>query len=102
MSKFELPIYDVVTGEVAKTYKRNFMPVNLYIRFNQLAEKIGADKLKGDKDMFFALEELFRETFPELTSDEYRNQTDIAQVLLMFRDILDVSKQIESGNSKNG
>lgn len=102
MAKFELPIYDMATEEVVKTYKRNFMPVNLYIRFQELAEKIGADKMKSDKDMFLALEELFRETFPELTSDEYRNQTDTAQVLIMFRDILDKSTQFESGSSKNG
>jgi len=102
MAKFELPIYDAITGEVVKTHKRNFMPVNLYIRFQALAEKIGAEKMKSDKDMFDALEGLFLETFPEMTSEEYRNQTDIAEVLIMFKDILDKSTQIQSGDSKNG
>lgn len=102
MAKFELPIYDTRTGEIVKTHKRNFMPVNLYIRFQAFAEKLGADKVKSDKDMFFALKELFLETFPDLTAEEYLNQTDIAEVLVMLRDILEKSTQIASGDSKNG
>lgn len=102
MAKFELPIYDATTGEVIKTHKRNFMPVNLYIRYQAFAEKLGADKVKSDKDMFFAMKELFLETFPELTEEEYLNQTDIAEVLVMLRDILEKSTQIASGDSKNG
>lgn len=102
MAKFELPLYDAATGEVTKTLKRNFMPVNLYIRFQALAEKIGAEKMKSDREMFVALEGLFRETFPDLTAEEYQNNTDIADVLIMFRDILEKSTQISSGDSKNG
>lgn len=101
MAKFELSIYDAATDKVVKTHKRNFMPVGLYIKYQQLAEKLSADKIKSDAEMFLALKDLFRETFPELTEDEYQNQTDIAEVLIMFRDILDKSTQISSGNSKN-
>lgn len=101
MAKFELSIHDATTEEVVKTHKRNFMPVSLYIKYQQLAEKLSADKIKSDADMFFALKELFCETFPELTEDEYLNQTDIAEVLIMFRDILDKSTKISSGDSKN-
>lgn len=102
MAKFELPIYDVQTGDVEKTVKRNFMPVSLYIRFQKLAEKIGADKVKSDEAMFDLLQDLFLETFPELTKDEYRNQTDIAEVLQMWAAILDKSTKIAEGDSKNG
>ena len=77
------------------------MPVNLYIRFQALAEKIGAEKLKSDKDMFDSLEGLFCETFPELTKEEYQNQVDIAEALLMFRDVLEKSTTITGGDSKN-
>ena len=102
MAKFELSVYDSKTGEVAKTYKRNFMPVSLYIQFQKLAEKLSANKVKTDAEMFQELKELFRETFPDLTEEEYQDQTDIAEVLIMFRDILDKSTQISSGDSKNG
>ncbi len=102
MAKFELPIYDAKSGEVCKTHQRNFMPVSLYIRFQKLAEKIGADKVKSDKEMFDALEELFLETFPAMTKEEYQNQTDIAEVLQMWAAILEKSTKIAEGDSKNG
>ena len=102
MAKFELPIYDAQTGEIVKTHTRNFMPVNLYIRFQKLAEKIGADKVKSDEEMFCALQELFLELFPEMTKDEYLNQTDIAEVLIIWANVLQKSTQIDSGDSKNG
>lgn len=101
MAKFELPIYDAKTGEVVKTHKRGFMPVGLYIRFQQLAEKVGEEKFKSDKDMFEALQELFLETFPEMTSDEYLNQTDIAEVLRLFAKIINKSAEFAEGDSKN-
>lgn len=102
MAKFELSIYDAMTGEVAKVHKRNFMPVNLYIRFQKLAEKIGADKVKSDEEMFRALQDLFLETFPELTKEEYQNQTDIAEVLKMWAAILQKSTEFAGDDSKNG
>ena len=102
MAKFELPIYDATSGEVVKTHQRNFMPVNLYIRFQKLAEKLGSDKVKSDQEMFNLLEELFIETFPNLTKEEYQNQTDIAEVLLIWKAVLEKSTQIAEGDSKNG
>lgn len=100
MAKFELPIYDVKTGEVVKTVQRSFMPVNLYIRFQKLAEKVGSDKVKSDAEMFNLIQDLFIETFPDLTIEEYQNQTDIAQVLKLWADIINKSTQFE-GDSKN-
>ena len=102
MAKFELPIYDAKSGEIIKTHKRDFMPVSLYIRFQKLSEKVIADKVKSDEEMFLALQDLFVETFPEMTVDEYLNQTDVANVLTMWRNILDKSTELSDGNSKNG
>lgn len=101
MAKFELPIYNSVTGDVDKTVTRNFMPVNLYIRYQKLAEKVGGDKVKTDEEMFLLLQDLFLETFPELTKDEYLNNTDIAQVLQTWANIINKSTEISDGNSKN-
>lgn len=101
MAKFELSVYDAKTGDVEKVCKRNFMPVSLYIRFQQLSEKVVANKIGSDSDLFNALKPLFLETFPELTEDDYTSGTDVAEVLVMFRDIIDKSTQI-GGNSKNG
>lgn len=102
MAKFELSVYDNQTGEIAKTVKRDFMPVGLYIRFQQLSEKLIKDEIKSDVDMFNSLKDLFLETFSDLTEKEYLECLDIAQVLVMFRDIIEKSTQLSSGNSKNG
>lgn len=101
MAKFELPIYNFETEKVEKTYKKNFMPVSLYIRFQKFSEEVVANKVKSDEEMFLMLKDLFLETFPELTEDEYLNKTDIGQILLMFRDILDKSTKFDEGDSKN-
>ena len=101
MAKFELKIHDTQTGEIVKTHKSGFVPVGLYIKFQQLSEKIIKDKVGSDAEMFELLKDLFREMFPELSSDEYDNQTDVAEILMMFREILDKSTQILPGDSKN-
>lgn len=101
MAKFELPIYNTKTGEIEKMVKRNFMPVNLYIRFQKLAEKTSGNKVKNDEEMFLLLQDLFLETFPEMTKDEYLNQTDIAQILNMWASIINKSTELSDGNSKN-
>lgn len=102
MAKFELAVRDGATGEVVKTYKRDFMPVNLYIRFQQLSEQLVKEEIKSDIEMFTRLKELFCETFSGLTEDEYMNGLDVASVLLMFRDIINKSTLFVSGESKNG
>ena len=71
MAKFELPIYDEKTGEIAKTYKRDFMPTGLYIRFLKLSEKLVGSELKTDAELFELLKDLMCETFSEMTEDEY-------------------------------
>lgn len=100
MSKFELSVYNAETGDVEKILKRNFMPVTLYIKFQKLAEKAAEQKIESDEEIFFAIKELFLETFRDLTEDEYLNQTDTSEVLTMFDRILKKSTEI-SGNSKN-
>ena len=101
MAKFELPVRDNKTGEIIKTVKRDFMPVDLYIRFQQLSQKVLNNELKTDMELFTALKPLFRETFYELTDKEYMNNVDIAEVLIMFRNIIDKSTEFSSGDAKN-
>ena len=102
MAKYELPIYDKKTGESEKVLTRNFMPVDLFIRFQAYAEKLSSDEYKEkvtDEIMFDELQPLFCEMFPTMTKDEYKGQTDIAEVLSMFRDI--VTKATTIKPSKN-
>ena len=102
MAKFELPIYNAITGELEKTHKRNFMPVSLYIRFQEYAEKVEKNQDKmSEKQFFVDLKKLYLEMFPELTSEEYDNQTDVAKNMILFQYVLDVAKQIQGGDSKN-
>lgn len=102
MAKFELPIHDQKTGEVAKIHQRNFMPVTLYVKFQKLAEKLAGDKVKSDEEMFMLFEDLFIELFPELTKEEYQTGADVAEVLQVWNVVINKSTEIECGNSKNG
>lgn len=99
MAKFELPIYNE-NDEVIKTVKRNFIPVDLFIRFQQLAEKIAGEKFKNDKEMFAEIQKLFLEAFPALTADEFKNNIDLAQILYTINDIVSRAAKFE-GSSKN-
>lgn len=101
MAKFELSVYDMKTEKVVKTLQRNKIPVNLYIRFQELSESLTKQKITKDAEMFAALKDLFVETFPELTADEYMNGVDVGEVLRMFRDIIAKASQVSAGNSKN-
>lgn len=101
MAKFELSVYDMTTEKVIKTLQRNKIPVNLYIRFQELSESLTKQKITKDAEMFAALKDLFVETFPELTADEYMNGVDVGEVLRMFRDIIAKASQVSAGNSKN-
>lgn len=101
MAKFELPVYDMKTEEIVKRHTRNFIPVNLYMKFHDLGDRIEKNKVGSDEELFVELKELFLETFPELTEEEYMNCTDTAQVIVMFRDILEKATKFQTGNSKN-
>lgn len=98
MAKFVLNIYDMKTEKVEKTYSRNIVPVSLYIKFQTLNEKLQSEQINSDSAMFEALQELFVETFAGLTTEEYNSQTDVAEVLIMFRDILKKATLISSKN----
>ena len=39
MAKFELSVFNPTTGEKILTHKRDFMPVNLYIKFQKYSER---------------------------------------------------------------
>lgn len=99
MAKFELPVYNAESGKVEKTVKRNFMPVTLFTRFQKFAEKL--DTLESDEKMYNGLKPLFLELFPELTEKEYTEQTDVAEVLKVWGDVINKSTEISEGSSKN-
>ena len=101
MAKFELHVYDAESEEVKKTLQRNIIPVSLFIKYQMISEKLTKNKITNDIDMFSALKDLYLETFPALTADEYMNNTDVAEVLTMFRDILVKATQISTGKGKN-
>lgn len=99
MAKFELKIYNMKTEEVEKTYSRNKIPVNLFLAYQELSEKLVSEKIENDIDMFKALKGLFMETFDGLTDNEYDEQVDVAEVLITFRNIIKKATVFEA--SKN-
>lgn len=99
MAKFELKIYNMKTEEVEKTYSRNKIPVNLFLKYQELSEKLVSEKIEKDIDMFKAIKGLFMETFDGLTEKEYNEQTDVSEVLIEFRNLLKKATVFEA--SKN-
>lgn len=98
MAKYELSLYDD-NDKVIKTYQRNKCPVDLYLKFQQYSEKVTGDKVKNDKDFFAGLKDLFLEFFPAMTEKEYTNNTDVAEIIVLFNTI--ISKATKLTNEKN-
>lgn len=98
MAKFELNVYNE-KDEVIKTYQKNKCSVELFIKFQQLSDKLTTEKVKNDAEFFNALKDLFCEFFAELTEKEYTNNTDVAEVILLFNKI--ITKATQLTNEKN-
>lgn len=101
MAKFELRVFNAETGEVEKTLQRDFMPVSLFLKFQQFSESLTGGKMENDAAMFTALKDLYTEMFPSLTSNEYLNNTDTAEVLSLFKYVLVKATQITGATKKN-
>ena len=93
MAKFELPIIDFAKDEVKKTYERNFLPTEIYIESREISER--AEDMR-EIELLEELCKLFERLFPELTEDEFWNNTDPAYILALYRDILTKSTKIVS------
>lgn len=102
MAKFELPIYGK-NGEVIKTAKRDFVPIDLFIRFQKLSERLIAQDFKDDAEMFDEIEKAILEAFPTVTKDELRGGTDMAYLLYIINDIVSRAAMFEGSSdvSKN-
>ena len=98
MSKYELKIYDE-NDNVIKTHQRNKCSVDLFLKFQRYSEKVTGEKITNDKDFFAGLKELFLEFFPAMTEDEYKNNTDVAEIIVLFNSI--VTKATHFTTEKN-
>lgn len=101
MAKFELNLYSLKTEEAPKTLQRQFMPVDLYLRFRKYSDSV-AENPPEDEKLFEDLAPLFLELFPDMTEKEYRKETDVAEVLKLFNGLLEKSLTILPGDKKNG
>lgn len=99
MAKFELPVYDMKTETVTKTLQRNLIPVDLFIRYQAVSEKLVAEKINSDAELFLALKEIFLETFSELTEEEYMHSLEVSDVLTMYKNIISKSATFDSGKN---
>lgn len=99
MAKYELSIYDA-NDKIIKTYQRNKCSVELFLKFQQYSVKVTENKVKNDAEFFKGMKELFLELFPAMTEAEYRNNTDVAELLVLFRTI--VAKATQLNDEKNG
>lgn len=98
MAKFELSIYNE-NDEVVKTYQRNKCPVELFLKFQKYSEKVTGNKIKDDSEFFAGLKDLFLEFFPAMTEKEYTNNTDVAEIIVLFYAIINRATRLT--NEKN-
>lgn len=99
MAKYELSIYDE-NDNIIKTYQRNKCSVELYLKFQEYSIKVTESKVKNDAEFFKGMKGLFLEMFPAMTEVEYKNNTDVAEIIVLFRTI--VAKATHLTNEKNG
>lgn len=95
MAKFELSIYNE-HDEVVKTYQRNKCPVDLFLKFQKYSEEVTGAKVKNDTEFFAGLKSLFLEFFPAMTEKEYTNNTDVAEIIVLFNTIIKKATQFTS------
>lgn len=95
MAKFELNIYDD-NDKVVKTHQRNKCPVEMFLKFQRYSEKVTSEKVKSDNEFFAGLKELFLEFFPAMTEAEYTNNTDVAEIIVLFNAIITKATQFTS------
>lgn len=95
MAKFELNIYDD-NDKVVKTHQRNKCPVEMFLKFQRYSEKVTSEKVKSDNEFFAGLKELFLEFFPDMTEAEYTNNTDVAEIIVLFNAIITKATQFTS------
>lgn len=98
MAKFTLSIYDEY-DKVIKTYQRNKCPVDLFLRFQQYSEKVTGAQIKNDIEFFADLKGLILELFPAMTEEEYNNNTDTAEVIKIFNDVISKATLISAGKN---
>lgn len=98
MAKFELSIYDD-NDKVIKTYQRNKCPVDLFLRFQQYSEKVTGEKVKNDIEFFADLQGLILELFPTMTEAEYKSNTDTAEIIKLFNDVIRKATLINAGKN---
>lgn len=98
MAKFELNIYDH-NDKVVKTHQRNKCPVELFLKFQQYSEKVTGEQITNDGDFFAGLKELFLELFPDMTENEYMNNTDVAEVIVLYSTVVRKATQFTSAKN---
>ena len=96
MAKFELNIYDDNGETVVKTHQRNKCSVDLFLKFQRYSENVTGEKVKSDNEFFAGLKDLFLEFFPAMTATEYTNNTDVAEIIVLFNDIIKKATQFNS------
>ena len=98
---FKLDLYDFDKNEVIKTVERGFCPTYLYIEFEKVREEVEKEKITSDIVIIDRLCETFLKLFPELTKEEYYNNTVIGDLMFIYGQIVNKAATITSFPRKN-
>jgi hypothetical protein len=66
------------------------------LKFRSYSEKVTSEKVESDNDFFAGLKDLFLEFFPAMTESEYKNNTDVAEIIVLFDKIIKRATQFTS------
>lgn len=98
---FKLDLYDFESNKVIKTVHKAFCPTYIYIEFEKVREDVEKQNISNDIEVVNLLCDTFLKLFPELTKEEYYNNTVIGDLMFIFGQIVNKAATITSFPRKN-
>lgn len=90
--KYSINVYDLETSEIKATKGTNFISMGTFLKFIETYEKI--DVAKTDADTINVVADMVCSAIPSLTKDEAINNCDFNDLLAVFVQIVNNSKNI--------
>lgn len=98
---FKLNLFDFEKDEIIKTLEKKFCPTYIYIEFERIREEVEKAGKMTDIELIDRLCGTFLKFFPELTKEEYYENTVLGDVLYIYAQIVSKAATLKSFSSKN-
>ena len=98
---FKLNLFDFEQDKIIKTLERKFCPTYVYIEFERVREEVAKDGKMSDITLIDKLCDTFLKFYPELTKEEYYNNTVLGDVLFIYSQVISKASALRSVSPKN-